>query len=67
MEQLENRIPEEQSLVQLRITGFLNPAPHGKGWPSMGNLTAKMEGPAATRNSSRGSPSGGGGGSDISG
>ena len=63
MEQLENRIPEEQSLVQLRITGFLNPAPHGKGWPSMGNLTAKMEGdsPAATRNSSRGSPSGGGG------
>ena len=57
------RIPEEQSLIQLRMTGFLNPASHRQGWPSMENQTARREEdkPSATKNSSRGSPSGGGG------
>ena len=40
MERMENRIPEEQSLIQLRMTGFLNPAPSNQEWPTMDNFEA---------------------------
>ena len=60
IEKTGSRIPGEQSLVQLRMTGFLNPAPPAKqGWPTTDDRAAcvKDEDPAATRSSSRGSPS----------
>ena len=61
-EQMGSSIPEEQSLVQLRMTGFVNPAPTRQGWPTTGNLMTRGDNddPAATRISSSGSPSRGG-------
>ena len=40
MEKEGSRIPWEQSLVQLRMTGFLNPAPSKQGWPTTDNQSA---------------------------
>ena len=60
-----SRIPGEQSLVQLRMTGFLNPAPPTQGWPTLDNPAARgeEEGPTATRSSSSRSPKRGSSGS----
>ena len=50
-------IPREQSLVQLKMTGFLDPAPSNQGWPTQDNVVAEWdENPSATIPSSRGSP-----------
>ena len=63
VERMGSRVAREQSLVQLSMTGFLNPAPSNQGWPAMANQGARREevDHSATITSSRGSPSKGGG------
>ena len=53
-----SRIPEEDSLRQLQLTGFLTPASHGGDRPSMENGAANSMGEeiSTTKQSSGGSP-----------